>query len=45
MKPGRARFQGKAMGAGAEASRAIAVMTDSAKPEEGRILSLPGLRA
>src|SRR5580698_549361 len=44
-RPGRARFQGKASGAGAEASRATAVITDSAKPEDGRMLSLPGLRA
>ncbi|MGA9984817.1 MAG: hypothetical protein WBP95_15180 [Acidobacteriaceae bacterium] len=44
-KPGRARIQGKAMGVGAEASRTMAVMTDSAKPEDGSTLSLPWLRA
>src|ERR1700733_12354416 len=34
-KTGRARFQGKGMGGGAEASLRTASMTEAAKPEEG----------
>src|ERR1035438_10024175 len=38
-KPGRARFHGNGMGAGATASRRTASMTEAANPEEGRISS------